>query len=102
MTEEVKSTEEITKNLDLAQRVQDVIDKSINPALAMHGGFVELLEVKGEKVYVTMGGGCQGCAASQQTLKMGIASMLQEEIPEITDVIDGTDHSAGANPFMAG
>lgn len=102
MTEENKTTDGIAQNLDLAQRVQDVIDNSINPALAMHGGFVQLLEVKGDKVYVTMGGGCQGCAASQQTMKMGVASMIQEEIPEISEVVDGTDHSAGANPFFGG
>ncbi|MEM9134523.1 MAG: NifU family protein [Actinomycetota bacterium] len=84
----------------LPVKVQAVLDQAINPALASHGGFATLVGVEEEtKVYVTMGGGCQGCAASAMTLRDGIRTMLMDALPEITEVVDATDHSAGENPF---
>ncbi len=84
---------------ELPQRVQAVLDQAINPALASHGGYASLAGIDDTKVYVTMGGGCQGCAASAMTLQEGIKTMLMDALPEITEVIDATDHSAGDNPF---
>lgn len=84
---------------ELPQKVQAVLDQAINPALASHGGYANLVNIEGSTVYVTMGGGCQGCAASAMTLRDGIKSMLMNALPEITDVQDATDHAAGENPF---
>ncbi|MEL6982958.1 MAG: NifU family protein, partial [Actinomycetota bacterium] len=84
---------------ELPQKVQTVLDEAINPALASHGGYATLVNIEGSVVHVTMGGGCQGCAASAMTLRDGIRSMLMNAIPEITEVVDATDHSAGENPF---
>ncbi len=85
---------------DLAERVTQLLDQRINPALASHGGFAALVGVEVDTVYVTMGGGCQGCAMSQATLTDGIRAAILEAIPEVTDVVDATDHSAGDNPFF--
>ncbi len=91
------------KHLDLtgtvAERVEQLLREQINPALAAHGGFATLKGVDGETVYVTMGGGCQGCAVSAMTLRDGIARAIKEAIPEITDVVDTTDHESGENPY---
>lgn len=91
------------KHLELtgsvAEQVQQLLDQQINPALAAHGGFAELKGVEDDKVYVTMGGGCQGCAVSAMTLRDGITRAIKESIPEVTEVIDTTDHDAGENPF---
>ena len=84
---------------DLMTRVQELIDNSINPAVAGHGGFVQLLDVKENKVYIQMGGGCQGCGAADVTLKSGIERLIKEELPEVTEVLDTTDHASGANPY---
>ncbi|PYM83766.1 MAG: hypothetical protein DME09_10010 [Candidatus Rokuibacteriota bacterium] len=84
---------------ELKSKVQDLVDTSINPAIAAHGGWVELLDVKDSVVYLQMGGGCQGCGAADITLKAGIERLIKEEIPEITEVLDTTDHAAGENPF---
>jgi Fe/S biogenesis protein NfuA len=83
----------------VAEQVQQLLDQQINPALAAHGGFAELKGVEGDKVYVTMGGGCQGCAVSAMTLRDGITRSIKESIPEVAEVIDTTDHAAGENPF---
>lgn len=86
---------------ELPQKVQAVLDQAINPALASHGGFATLVNIEDTRVFVTMGGGCQGCAASAMTLRDGIKSMLMNALPEITDVVDATDHDAGENPFYS-
>lgn len=83
----------------LADRVQQVIDEVINPGIAAHGGFVELVDVSEDSLYIRMGGGCQGCAASAATLRMGIERMVHEHVPEIENIVDVTDHTAGANPY---
>jgi len=82
-----------------AKAVQDVIDTKINPAIAMHGGYVTLLDVKGDIAYVALGGGCQGCGMANVTLKQGIEVIIREAVPEIRQVIDTTDHAGGTNPY---
>jgi Fe-S cluster biogenesis protein NfuA len=84
---------------DIRQKVQDLFDREINPALGAHGGWVELADVKGNSLYVRLGGGCQGCASAKMTLKMGIERILREKIPEIGEVLDATDHSSGNKPY---
>jgi len=86
---------------DLKNRVQDLIDTMINPAVAGHGGFVELVDVQDNRVYLQMGGGCQGCGAANITLKSGIERLIREEIPEVEEVLDTTDHASGHNPYYS-
>jgi Fe/S biogenesis protein NfuA len=83
----------------LSMRVQTVLDQSVNPALATHGGFVSLTEVKDNVAYVAMGGGCQGCGMASVTLNDGIIVMIKEAVPEIVDIVDVTNHAMGKNPF---
>ena len=85
---------------ELPEKVTQLLDQQINPMLASHGGFAQFVGAdEDKKVYVTMGGGCQGCAASAATLRDGISTAIHEAIPEVTEVIDTTDHDAGENPF---
>ena len=93
MTPEPLSIEE------LKEKVQELLDDMINPAIAGHGGFIRLLDVRENQVFVMMGGGCQGCGMADVTLKQGIETMIKEEIPQITGVIDQTDHAGGQNPY---
>jgi Fe/S biogenesis protein NfuA len=86
-------------SVELKTRVQELIDSMINPAVAGHGGYVELIDVQDHRVYLQMGGGCQGCGAADITLKSGIERLIKEEIPEVTEVLDTTDHAAGNNPY---
>jgi Fe/S biogenesis protein NfuA len=83
----------------LALRVQELIDERINPGVGAHGGHVELLDIKDNAVYVRLGGGCQGCGMVDVTLRQGIEALIREEIPEIQQVIDTTDHASGQNPY---
>jgi Fe-S cluster biogenesis protein NfuA len=84
---------------ELRQRIQVIIDQEINPAVADHGGFITLLDVQGSRVFIHMGGGCQGCAMSTATLKHGVETTLRSRIPEVSEILDTTDHAAGDNPY---
>jgi Fe/S biogenesis protein NfuA len=83
----------------LAMRVQDLIDNRINPGVGAHGGHVELLDIKDGVAYVRLGGGCQGCGMVDVTLRHGIEALIREELPEIQQVVDTTDHASGRNPY---
>ncbi|HVO34413.1 MAG TPA: NifU family protein [Gemmatimonadales bacterium] len=81
-------------------RVADLFEAEINPAVARHGGTVELIDVQDAMVLLRMGGGCQGCGMADVTLRQGIEALLRKRLPEIRGLIDVTDHSAGANPYV--
>jgi Fe/S biogenesis protein NfuA len=86
---------------DIAEKVGQLLEQSINPSLASHGGYATLIGVDDTRVFLTMGGGCQGCSMSAATLVEGIQVAIKEAIPEVTEIIDATDHNAGENPFYS-
>ena len=83
----------------VAMKVQKVLDDEINPGVSSHGGWVQLLDVKDGKAFIKMGGGCQGCGMANVTLKQGVEVAIKRAVPEITAVLDTTDHASGSNPF---
>ena len=83
----------------LVDKIQQVLDDQINPAVAGHGGHVALFDVKDQTVFLQLEGGCQGCGQADVTLKQGIEVMLKEAVPEIEEIIDVTEHADGKNPY---
>ena len=83
----------------VAERVTQVLEQRINPAIAGHGGRADLVSVDGGVVSLRLSGGCQGCGMAAATLRNGIEVRLREAIPEITDIVDVTDHAAGDDPY---
>jgi Fe-S cluster biogenesis protein NfuA len=81
------------------EKVEFLLAHKINPGVAAHAGFVELIDVKDNNVYIRLRGGCHGCGAADFTLRQGIEAILRKEIPEILQVLDVTDHAAGMNPY---
>ncbi len=96
---------DLKKNLPsekvIKEKVQKLFNGEINPAVAMHGGSVELVDVKENIVYVRLGGGCQGCGMADVTLKQGIEHAIRKVVPEIGDILDVTDHAGGRNPYYS-
>ena len=90
---------DLSESGSVAERLQNLLNNHVNPSLAAHGGYVELVKVEDSKAYLLMGGGCQGCTMSAATLHQGVATIITQHVPEILDVIDVTDHAAGENPF---
>lgn len=89
----------ISPSSGIRERIQRLFDTEINPIVAMHGGYVELIDVQGDTVYIQMGGGCQGCGMANVTLRHGIETMIREAVPEVGEILDVTDHAAGRNPY---
>jgi Fe/S biogenesis protein NfuA len=81
------------------EKIVALLDGEINPSLAAHGGYATLQRVEDATAYITMGGGCQGCGLAALTLGEGIKAQIEDRIPEITEVIDVTNHADGENPF---
>jgi Fe-S cluster biogenesis protein NfuA len=81
--------------------VQRLLEDEINPAVASHGGWIALLGVRRNDVFLELGGGCQGCGMANVTLKQGIETILRRELPQLGEILDQTDHAAGRNPYYA-
>lgn len=80
--------------------IQEFVDEDINPALAMHEGHLKIISVDGTVVKIELSGGCQGCASADDTIKIAVENLMKIRFPEITEVIDLTDHSSGENPYF--
>ena len=85
---------------EVAQRVLAILESQINPAIASHGGHAELVAVDDDTAYLRLSGGCQGCGMAAVTLSQGIEVAIKDEVPEITRVVDVTDHASGENPYF--
>lgn len=77
----------------IEDRINYVLYNEVNPSLAAHGGIVSLVEVVEDEAILQFGGGCQGCAAVDITLKEGVEKTLLEQVPELKGIRDETDHT---------
>ncbi len=86
-------------SLPVVEQVAHVIEHQINPSIASHGGSAELVAVEEGVAYVRLGGACQGCGLAGVTLTQGIEATIVAMVPEVTKVMDVTDHASGTNPY---
>ncbi len=90
----------LKENSSIEEKINYFLYSEINPSLASHGGEVSLVEViDSNKAVLRFGGGCQGCGMVDLTLKNGVEKTLKDNIPEITEIIDSTDHTFKDNAF---
>jgi len=82
------------------EKVRQLLAEQVNPAIASHGGVANLVAVDGTRAMLELGGGCQGCGLAAVTLQEGIEKAILSAVPEITEVVDVTDHALGANPYF--
>jgi len=71
----------------MRKEIEEIIEKEINPQLALHAGSCELVDVEEGVVTIKLFGGCSGCPSSAITLFNGITPILKEKLPEIKDVL---------------
>jgi Fe-S cluster biogenesis protein NfuA len=79
--------------------IQNLLNDEMNPMVAAHGGYIEVIDVKETDIFVHMGGGCQGCGMAAMTLRQGVETMIRQKVPRVRNIHDSTDHAAGENPF---
>ena len=60
--------------------IEDVFDREVRPTLKKDGGDIELIDVDGDFVMVSLRGACVSCAASQTTLKEYVEKKLREQV----------------------
>lgn len=84
----------------MIRQLEKLFDEQVRPALAAHGGGVEIVDFDNDRLYLKLSGGCQGCSSSTATLKDGIERLVKEKYPDVVEVIDLTDHSSGDNPYF--
>lgn len=84
----------------MLRQLETLFDEQVRPALAAHGGNVEIVDLDNDILYLRLSGGCQGCASSSATLKDGIERLVKQHYPDIKEVLDVTDHKSGDNPYF--
>ena len=84
---------------EIRAALQELLDREVNRSIAAHGGRISIVDVRDGNLFIAMSGGCQGCAASQVTLRQGFEVMVRRVAPEIVNIVDTTDHTAGNTPF---
>jgi Fe-S cluster biogenesis protein NfuA len=81
--------------------IYSVIEQQINPSIAAHGGRATLIDIQDDRVFVELGGGCQGCSMASVTLKQGVERLIKQAVPSVREVVDTTDHAGGTNPYFS-
>jgi len=71
----------------IVQKLKELIDTYVKPAVEMDGGNIEFKSWNQGVVTVIMQGSCSGCPSSTVTLKSGIEGMLQRMVPEVKEVV---------------
>jgi Fe-S cluster biogenesis protein NfuA len=90
---------QVRSDAELTEVIQALLDNQVNKSIANHGGKISIVDVRQGKLFIAMSGGCQGCASSQVTLRQGFEVMLKRVAPEIEEIVDTTNHTAGKQPF---
>lgn len=88
------------ENRSLKQQVEALLNDQINPAVSAHNGEIRLARIEQDVAYLTLEGGCQGCAMAEVTLRQGVEVLIKEHVPEIVSVVDETNHAQGRQPFF--
>lgn len=100
--EQANSSERPGLQTEEAETIRVLLETRINPAIASHGGYISLIDIRHDTAYVEMAGGCQGCGMADATLKQGVAVEITRAVPSIVHVLDVTDHAGGSNPYFQG
>jgi len=72
---------------DCINLVNDIIEEKVRPAVARDGGDIIFNKFQDGIVYITMQGSCDGCPASEMTLKNGVENLLKHFVPEVESVV---------------
>lgn len=86
---------------ELRKIIERLFEREVNPRVAAHGGSIRMVGLAGDTLEISMHGGCQGCSSSSVTVKASVEVMVKRVAPEITSIVDVTDHAAGTNPYFS-
>ena len=82
-----KKKEENSNNKnEIENKIIEVLDTKIRPAVARDGGDIKFLSFENGVVKVQLQGSCSGCPSSLMTLKQGVQNLLKHYVKEVTSV----------------
>ena len=77
---------EQTQSNAIIDKIKEVLDSKIKPAVARDGGDIAFKSFKDGVVIVELKGSCSGCPSSIMTLKQGVQNLLCHYVPEVEKV----------------
>ena len=83
---ESKSDSNPVESNAVINKINEVLDSKIRPAVARDGGDIAFKSFKDGIVTVELKGSCSGCPSSVMTLKQGVQNLLCHYIPEVKSV----------------
>lgn len=75
------------RNSEIEQKIREILDNEIRPAVAMDGGDITFYGYENGIVTLHLQGSCSSCPSSIMTLKMGVENRLKSMIPEVQEVV---------------
>ena len=66
--------------LQKIKKIEEVLEREVRPGLQLDGGDIELIDVDGDLVIVSMRGQCTSCSKSQTTIKELVEKKLREQV----------------------
>jgi len=81
-----KSSSEPIQSNEIIDKINEVLDSKIRPAVARDGGDITFKSFTDGVVTVELKGSCSGCPSSIMTLKQGVQNLLCHYIPEVKTV----------------
>ena len=81
-----KSSSEPIQSNEIIDKINEVLDSKIRPAVAKDGGDITFKSFTDGVVTVELKGSCSGCPSSIMTLKQGVQNLLCHYIPEVKSV----------------
>lgn len=76
-----------TKSDPVEERIKEILDSQIRPAVASDGGDIIFDSYKDGILRLHLQGACSSCPSAIMTLKAGVEQMLKRQIPELKEVI---------------
>tara|TARA_A100001011_G_scaffold286033_1_gene296648 strand:- start:2783 stop:3334 length:552 start_codon:yes stop_codon:yes gene_type:complete len=81
-----KSPKTTNNNNETVDKIIEVLDTKIRPAVARDGGDIKFKSFENGVVKVQLQGSCSGCPSSLMTLKQGVQNLLKHYIKEVNSV----------------
>ena len=85
LTKSISDSEPNGSN-EIINKINEVLDAKIRPAVARDGGDITFKSFVDGVVTVELKGSCSGCPSSIMTLKQGVQNLLCHYIPEVKSV----------------
>jgi len=85
LSESASDSEPVQSN-EIINKINEVLDSKVRPAVAKDGGDITFKSFKDGVVTVELKGSCSGCPSSIMTLKQGVQNLLCHYIPEVKSV----------------